>query len=179
MSDLGSSGTALGSRRARLCAAVVGLGALIWFLVRVIPKPSRAAYPCQRAAFPLASAFVVWLMGSASGIFAALRKTKLLSRYRWLTLAVLGIVVSAISFWFTRPKVSSAADIAAHYNYVPQQRNAPIGIARGVFPGRVVWVHDPQADALERPHRVHNGPVVDGFQYGSIASRSDDVDRLA
>lgn len=144
MSDFGSSGTALGSRRARLCAAVVGLGALIWFLVRVIPKPSRAAYPCQRAAFPLASAFVLWLVGSASGAFAALQRTKLLNRRR-LTLAVLGIAASAIGVWFARPKLSSAADIAAHYNYVPQQRNVPIGIARGIFPGRVVWAHDPQA----------------------------------
>ena len=24
-----------------------------WFLVRVIPKPIRATYPCQQAAFPL------------------------------------------------------------------------------------------------------------------------------
>ena len=26
---------------------------LLWFLVRVISKPSRASYPCQRAAAPL------------------------------------------------------------------------------------------------------------------------------
>ena len=46
----------------------MGLLSLLWFLVRVIPKPSRAAYPCQRAALPLASSFVVWvaaLLGSA------------------------------------------------------------------------------------------------------------------
>ena len=41
----------------------MGLIALFWFLLRVIPKPSRAAYPCQRAAFPLASSFVIWLVG--------------------------------------------------------------------------------------------------------------------
>jgi hypothetical protein len=28
------------------------LGALIWFLVRVIPKPSGASYPCQRSLPP-------------------------------------------------------------------------------------------------------------------------------
>jgi hypothetical protein len=39
----------------RILAAVAGLVALTWFLVRVIPKPSRASYPCQRAAFPLAT----------------------------------------------------------------------------------------------------------------------------
>ncbi len=45
---------------------ILGFFALIWFLVRVIPKPSRAAYPCQRAAFPLASAFVLWLTATLS-----------------------------------------------------------------------------------------------------------------
>lgn len=43
---------------------IIGLVSLIWFIIRVIPKPSRASYPCQRAAFPLASAFVVWITGS-------------------------------------------------------------------------------------------------------------------
>ena len=42
---------------------ITGFFALIWFMIRVIPKPSRAAYPCQRAAFPLASAFVLWISG--------------------------------------------------------------------------------------------------------------------
>ena len=40
---------------------IVGVASLVWFIIRVIPKPSRAAYPCQRAAFPIASAFLIWL----------------------------------------------------------------------------------------------------------------------
>ncbi len=40
---------------------IAGFASLLWFLIRVIPKPSRAAYPCQRAAFPIASAFLIWL----------------------------------------------------------------------------------------------------------------------
>ena len=55
-----------------------GLAALLWFLVRVIPKPSRATYPCQQVAFPLASGFILWLLGLA-GSLSALRKAK---RYR-------------------------------------------------------------------------------------------------
>ena len=43
---------------------VIGAAALLWFMIRVIPKPGRAAYPCQRAAFPLASAFVLWMSGT-------------------------------------------------------------------------------------------------------------------
>jgi len=129
----------------RVCFAFAGFGALVWFLVRVIPKPSRASYPCQRAAFPLATGFVLWVVGTISGSFAVIRKKRLLDRYRWLTVIALASVVVSFGFWITRPKASSAADIAGHYNYVPQQRNAPIGVARGIFPGRVVWAHDPQA----------------------------------
>ena len=33
--------------------------ALVWFLARVLPKPIRATYPCQRAAFPLASSLII------------------------------------------------------------------------------------------------------------------------
>lgn len=51
---------------------LLGVAALFWFLIRVIPKPSRAAYPCQRAAFPVASAFVLWLIGT----FGSLRLFK-------------------------------------------------------------------------------------------------------
>lgn len=31
------------------------------------------------------------------------------------------------------------------YNYSPKSRNMPLGTARGVHPGRVVWAHDPKA----------------------------------
>src|SRR5579859_1067756 len=48
----------------------MGLASLLWFLVRVLPKPSRAAYPCQRVAFPLASGFVVWLLAVLGSAFA-------------------------------------------------------------------------------------------------------------
>ena len=45
--------------RLKWLTILAGLASLIWFLVRVIPKPSRASYPCQRAAAPLASGFVI------------------------------------------------------------------------------------------------------------------------
>jgi hypothetical protein len=44
-----------------------GFLALVWFLIRVVPKPSRAAYPCQRVAAPLAGSFLVWLAGIGGG----------------------------------------------------------------------------------------------------------------
>src|SRR5690242_6566969 len=53
----------------------MGLFSLFWFLLRVIPKPSRATYPSQRVAFPIASSFVVWLM-AVLGSAAAWRRAR-------------------------------------------------------------------------------------------------------
>ena len=36
----------------KICFPLFGLAALIWFLIRVVPKPSRIDYPCQQIAAP-------------------------------------------------------------------------------------------------------------------------------
>ena len=48
----------------RLFFPVMGLLSLAWFLLRVIPKPSRISYPCQRAALPMAVAFLSFIGGA-------------------------------------------------------------------------------------------------------------------
>ena len=62
----------------------MGLVSLLWFLIRVLPKPSRAAYPCQRAAFPVASAFVVWLSGIVVSSLACCKARRLAFQGRYL-----------------------------------------------------------------------------------------------
>jgi hypothetical protein len=132
-----------------------GVAALLWFLIRVIPKPSRASYPCQQAAFPLASAFVVWLTGVVSSMVAMKFLGKKLSRYRWavVTCSVLTMVV--LIAWFTVVPSGIASAFAAApdttfrpavgFDWKPGASNQPIGIARGIFPGRVVMARNPQA----------------------------------
>jgi hypothetical protein len=131
----------------KVIAALTGLAALIWFLVRVIPKPSRAAYPCQRAAFPLASGFVLWLAGSIAGVFAFDRLRRRINS-RWLVASFTLLAIAGWSTW-TIAIDGLAAEKAAKrvtlYNWEPQAPNQPIGVARGIFPGRVVWAHDPSA----------------------------------
>lgn len=43
----------------KICFPLMGLTALIWFLIRVVPKPSRIAYPCQQVAHHWL--FLFWL----------------------------------------------------------------------------------------------------------------------
>ncbi|MGA7340580.1 MAG: DUF362 domain-containing protein [Terracidiphilus sp.] len=37
------------------------------------------------------------------------------------------------------------AELVTQYNYAPKQRNVPLGVARGIHPGRVAWARDPKA----------------------------------
>ena len=124
-----------------------GLAALIWFLVRVIPKPSRSAYPCQRLAFPLASGFIAWLAGLAVSTIAFHKAKRHLVRARYV-LAAVCIVISVASIYIALSYSSQDKVLAAYGTppfRTPQQVNAPIGTAKGIHPGRVAWIHDPNA----------------------------------
>ena len=84
------------SGRFRLVFLGAGLISLLWFMVRVIPKPSRAAYPCQRAAAPLASAFVLWLLGVIGSALAWRRGKEYFRRSRHV-LAWVCVCVAAVA----------------------------------------------------------------------------------
>ena len=78
----------------KLMLPILGGLSLLWFLVRVIPKPSRATYPCQRAALPLASVFFAWMIGLL-GSSLALLKGKRAWRHSQPLLAVVLFAVAA------------------------------------------------------------------------------------
>ena len=44
---------------AKMVYIVISVLATIWFLIRVIPKPSRAAYPCMQVVAPVMSGFAI------------------------------------------------------------------------------------------------------------------------
>ncbi len=51
------------SRFVRFLFPLTGLACLIWLIVRIIPKPSRAQYPCMKVAAPVAGSFVAYVVG--------------------------------------------------------------------------------------------------------------------
>jgi hypothetical protein len=123
----------------RMLFIIMGIVSTIWFLLRVIPKPSRATYPCMRVAAPLMSGFVIYLI-SLGGITLALRKaiknlgqTKYLATGSLLLLAVLLSVVSLTSDL----TVTSAQ---TNYKTGPEDGpNQPMGTGGGINAGRVIW----------------------------------------
>ncbi len=143
---------------------IAGLVSLIWFLLRVVPKPSRVAYPCQRLAAPLAGSFLVSIPGSLASMSVFRRIRDWITKSRWnsaiaATLAALALgitILGALPDWWV-----------ATGDPIP---TAPIGIARGIHPGRVVWVHDPAATDWAGPGQGH-------WWEGSH-TRQDAVDRM-
>lgn len=130
---------------AKVSFFVLGIASTIWFLVRVIPKPSRAGYPCMRTAAPFMSAFVVYLIG-ITGSFLAFRHSRALFQRSRVVAASAFLVVALVlvAFSFTNQRNPLKASVKA-VTVLPDGANNPMGTALGIFPGRVVWAWDANA----------------------------------
>jgi hypothetical protein len=125
---------------------LMGIISTIWFLIRVIPKPSRATYPCMQVAAPIMSGFVVYLL-SLGGITLALRKARhnffrarYLAALSFILVALTGMIIS-----LTQGIQNSLAAGLPEVTGPDDGSNQPIGKAMGVNPGRVVWIWNPEA----------------------------------
>ena len=121
---------------------VGGISATAWFLLRVIPKPSRASYPCMQAAAPVMSTFVIYLL-TLFGTMTALRKARQHFRSARYSYAVLFFVL-AIGSFFLFTSNNTERIYAQARNFIMLESNAPVGVGHGIFPGRVVWAFDPK-----------------------------------
>ena len=152
-----------------------GLLALVWFLIRVIPKPSRATYPCQRVAFPLASGFIIWLTGAIGSIMAVRKAKHCFAKRRFLLCSIL--VCAGIGLIWLAHNITTEEAVLAEEPVA----NAPVGIAKGIYPGRVVWVHNPDATDWDGPGDGHwwesshtNQVVVNQMMDSAIRAVSDE-----
>lgn len=129
----------------KLLFFLLGIISTIWFLIRVIPKPARAGYPCMRVAAPFMSGMIVYLL-AVGGITALARRTgrKIINvRYTSTFLLMLGVIVTMAitpsdnsNNYFQDMPVKSGPDDGP---------NQPFGKPMGVIPGRVVWIWNPDA----------------------------------
>jgi hypothetical protein len=126
----------------KLLFPVLGISSLVWFLVRVIPKPSRATYPCMRVAAPIASSFIIYLIGLTASLFFLKKARKYLYETRYVLFLVMLFLGLSIGFFTS---VHSDKKAYALNSTSLEGPNQPMGIGKGIFPGRVVWIHDPDA----------------------------------
>lgn len=137
----------------KICFPLLGLAALIWFLIRVVPKPARMAYPCQQIAAPIALSFLAFISSTIVGIgswrkFISLRKNRRL--YAGLTVLLVGFCVSFVLYVMSvdnslmgqviQKQIDNGTDMG---QFEPiDSPNSPMGVAKGIHPGRVAWAFD-------------------------------------
>jgi hypothetical protein len=132
----------------RLLLPILGLAALIWMLIRIIPKPSRAAYPCMKIAAPMASSFMLWLIGLGASVkaFTKMKSAYLRSSYfKTAIFLVLGIGFGLFAVSQHGLETRAGSKDKSAFRQAVLEPNQPMGTPVGIFPGRVVWVHDPDA----------------------------------
>jgi len=130
---------------------LLGILATIWILLRVIPKPSRLTYPCMKVAIPISSSFVIFISGLILSVFSV-RKLKNNKRYPIIVTGILSLLVIAGIFLIN---TGSSQLSYGNIKTINQSANMPIGVAKGIYPGRVVWVHNPDA-TNENCTMLHN-----------------------
>jgi hypothetical protein len=178
-------------RRTKILWPIFGFCSLIWFLFRVIPKPSRANYPCMRVAFPMASTFLVWLVGLGISGYLAHKARKGIRESRFILASICGIIATTTA-WVSFngnliPSVYTGIVPSLRAEAPPDPVNDPIGEPKGSKPGRVVWVHDPVAtdwggpgsgDSCWEPEHT-NQAVVDDMMSRAVrwlAGKSTDAE---
>ncbi len=117
----------------------------LWFLIRVIPKPTRATYPCMRAVAPFMSGLVIYLLSVIGGSAALIRfkQNWIKSNYLISMVFLVLFLGSAVLFFVNNPNFSFS-NTKGTYAFTDQV-NTPVGTAIGYYPGRVVWAYNPDA----------------------------------
>ena len=139
----------------RVLFIFTGLISTIWFLVRVIPKPSRAAYPCMKVSAPLMSGFVIYLL-TLGGLSLVLKKVwKNVSHAKYIaagSLSILAMVLLAINL-----SSDTSLSFAQGNSKSPiDEPNTAIGNPAGINPGRVVWAWNPYATNENCKNAIEN-----------------------
>ena len=119
---------------------ITGILSTLWFIIRVIPKPSRAVYPCMRVAAPITSSFAIWLISLVASVSAFKKAKNLFIKTKYMTaflFVTLGVVSSFIFLAKNTDELKSG--LVPWYT-----SNSPVGIARGINPGRVAWARNPE-----------------------------------
>lgn len=126
----------------------IGLAALVWIIIRIVPRPNRIQYPCIKAAAPVAVSYLTYVAGSAAAVLFFKTSRYYFGKSKYL-LALFLFFLSASASLFTFFHTESESFAARKYTdslFVPTEPpNTPMGTGRGIFPGRVIWMWDSSA----------------------------------
>ena len=128
---------------------VAGIIAIVWFAIRVLPRPDRLRYPCQQIGISVALGYIAFWSIVWSAIFHGMAFW--FKQVRFKTSVVAPVILISFVMVF-----SVTSNVFAE-NYIVQNNdingvtfwepipNEPIGTPYGYKPGRVVWGWNPNA----------------------------------
>jgi hypothetical protein len=134
-----------GRLRSILLFPIIGFFSLLWVLFRVGSKPSRLRYPCMKIAVPMASGFLTYIIGIFTSLFTLQKAKEKFMKARYIPGIFFLIVSLGIGVFLVLRTNKYAYARSPAYEVKTREPNNPIGEAKGISPGRVVWVHDPTA----------------------------------
>ena len=151
-----------------------GLGLFFYYLVSGTgySEASPCNYPCMQTAAPLMSAFVMYLL-SFTGVWVSLRKLREAFHNRKMAIGVFAF--AGLCFFGTLMLVENSTELLAQTVLPVREprmawgKNNPVGEAKGIYPGRVVWTHAPGAATWEKG---------DGFWFEDRWNNQADADWL-
>jgi hypothetical protein len=131
--------------RSALIFPVFGIISLLWVIIRVGTKPSRLRYPCMKVAVPTATTFLVYIAALFTSLFSLRKSKEYFKKSRYIVGAMLLLIsIAGGTFLILHTNKSAYAQTPIYKTRAPEP-NQPMGEEKGIFPGRVVWVHDPDA----------------------------------
>ena len=131
-----------------LLLPITGFLALLWIIIRVIPKPGRLQYPCMKIAAPFATNFLLYLSGLVAAVISVKKAGYYFSKSKYIIATLLffaGLFIASVTIFKTNND-TYATIISTDSLFVPSDLpNTPMGVAKGIYPGRVVWMWDSTA----------------------------------
>jgi hypothetical protein len=121
----------------------LGIASTIWFLIRVIPKPQRAGYPCMRTAAPIMSGFVIYLISLGGSVlffrkaFSSFKKAKYWSATTAIAISL--VLVAIFNLNDVKTIYANVFGVQFTRGVLPDAPNTPMGTGWGIYPGRVAW----------------------------------------
>lgn len=136
--------TSLGVSRlpAAVVTALIGLAALAWFILRTGTKPSRAVYPCQRAALSTSWALLL------APVIPVIPRRLLKQSHGARVAAVIAVAAVAFILWANQGEFG-AAGARADWEQSAWLAGLSGGAPRPLHPGRVVQVTDRNATSWD------------------------------
>lgn len=158
---------------------LVGIACILWFLIRVVPAPHRARYPCQQMSIIVALGYIAFWGALFSGLSLWIRRAKWKTSKAIPTILVIFIILLSVSGAVFAFNYYNNGNRTGDWDPIPKE---PIGTPKGVNPGRVVWVWNPFStekeltgywwEAANNDQEIIDQMYSDGIQ--ALAGEEDD-----